>query len=85
MSLTQLVATRGESAALIFLIATDSDGATWNNRDVRFYFTDRSGELYPITSGFRDSRPDFPQYFVYNIPIVDLSNAGVYTASAPSM
>ena len=85
VSQTQLVVTRGESATLIFLIATDSDGATWNNMDVKFYFTDKSGEQYPIISGFRISRPDFPQSYIYTIPIVDLSDAGVYTASAPSM
>ena len=85
MSPTQLVVTRGESATLIFVIATDSDGAMWNNRNVRFYFTDRSGEQYPITSGFRDSMPDFPQHYIYTIPIVDLSDAGVYTVSTPSM
>ena len=85
MSPTQIIITEGESATLIFLIATDSDGATWNNEAVTFSFTNRSGVEYFINSNFQDSTPDFPQFYMYTIPRVELSHAGIYTASAPSM
>ena len=85
VSPNQLVVTRGEPVTLVFLIAADSNGATWNNEAARFSFTDRSGLEYSIDSRFQDSRPEFPQYFIYTIPSVDLSHAGLYTASAPSM
>ena len=85
MSPSQLTVTEGESATLIFLIATDSDGATWNNEAVMFSFTNRSGVEYSINSNFQDSDPDFPQYFIYTISKAEVSNAGIYTASAPSM
>ena len=81
----QLIVTEGEPVTLVFLIATDSDGATWNNRAVTFLFTNRSGVEYSVNFNFQNSNPDFPQYFLYTIPKVELSHAGVYTAFAPSM
>lgn len=85
VSPSQLTVTEGEPVTLIFLIATDSDGATWNNDAVTFSFTNRSGVEYSINSNFQASDPDFPQYFTYSIPKVELTHAGIYTASAPSM
>ena len=85
VSPAQLIVIEGESTTFVFLIATNSDGATWNNRAVTFSFTNRSGVVYSINSNFRNSNPDFPQFFVYTIPKVELSHAGIYTASAPSM
>ena len=85
MSPPQLIVTEGEPATLVFLIAADSDGATWNNRAVRFSFTNRSGVQYSINSNVQNSNPDFPQYFVYTVPKVQISHAGIYTAFAPSM
>ena len=85
VSPSQLIVAEGESVILVFLVATDSDGATWNNRAVTFSFTNRSGVEYSINSNFQNSNPDFPQYFVYTIPTVELSHAGIYSAFAPSM
>ena len=85
VSPTQLIVTEGESTTLIFLVATDSDGTTWNNDAVTFSFTNRSGVDFIINPNFQDSNPDFPQYYMYTISRVELSHAGRYTASLSSM
>lgn len=85
VSHNQLSITAGESVTLIFIVATDSDGTSWNNEGVTFTFTNRSGVESSVIPDFRDSNPNFPQYYIYTIQSVDLSHAGVYTASAPSM
>ena len=78
------VVDEGESATLAFLIARDSNGAVWSNDGTMFSFTNRSGVEYSLESSFQNSIPDFPQYFIYTIPSVRLSDAGIYTALVPS-
>ena len=85
MTSSQLVATEGDSVNLTFLVAVDSDGNTWNSKGATFSFTNRSRVEISLGSSFEDSNLEFPQYFIYTIPSVNLSHAGTYTAAATRM
>lgn len=69
----------GDPARLEFQIAVDSNGNSWNNEGVLFYFTSKlTQEISQVN--FIADLSDFPQNYGRNISTVSRNDAGIYTA-----
>ena len=68
-----------DPARLEFQIAIDSNGNSWTDQGVLFYFRSKLTQENNQVGFVRDS-PNFPQNYGRNISTVTRNNAGIYTA-----
>jgi hypothetical protein len=73
----------GESVALEFSVAVDSNGLIWSRDRLSFIFNSTLGEESVVDFTVADE--NFPHRFIYVIERANRSHSGVYTATASSM
>lgn len=63
---------------LVFRVAVDSNGNSWNREEIYFAFEDETQLRFTVCD------PNFPQNFCYTILSVNRFDEGTYTAIATS-